>query len=201
MFYRHVWFFFQSTLKWASIQCTLARSSELEMESASEGISFFYLSLKMLQQRKQKEKKKVLCVLTQSEAFSRPAGVDIEWNNKCVQVAKQGKSCSSFINIKLDFIVTFHQAYNIISVEHSLAFWLLSERIMLQASIQQPTGQLNLDLPNNETKIHSCVTILHRRHGKTWLISYSPNHLWCINKAPVFWHSSNQERSLQRQID
>lgn len=89
-------------------------------------------------------------------------------------------------------LLKIQQASNVIYVEHSSAFWLPSERIMLQASCLPPTGQLNLDLPNNGTKIHSCVNILHRRHGKTWLVSYSPNHLWCINKALVFWHSNNQ---------
>lgn len=48
---------------------------------------------------------------------------------------------------------------------------------MLQASILQPTGLLNLDLPDNGTKIHSCVTILHRRHGKdvAYFIFFQPS--------------------------
>lgn len=77
-------------------------------------------------------------------------------------------------------LLKIQQAFNIIYVEHSSACWLPAERIMLQASFLQPTGQLNLDLPNNGTKIHSCVTILHRRHGKKWLILFSSNHLWCL---------------------
>lgn len=51
------------------------------------------------------------------------------------------------------------------------ACWLTVERIMLRASFLQPTGQLNLDLPNNGTTIHSCVTILHWRQGGTCVCS------------------------------
>lgn len=82
----------------------------------------------------------------------------------------QSKDCLIVPLSTLNWIslLKIQQGSNIIYVEHSFAFWLLSERIMLQASCSQPTGQLNLDLPNNGTKIHSCVTILHRRHGKTW---------------------------------
>lgn len=126
-----------------------------------------------------------MCSVSQQESASHGADTQPK-RSKGVRLIVP---LSTFNRISL---LKIQQASNIIYVEHSSAFWLPSERIMLQASCLQPTGQLNLDLPNNGTKIHSCVNILRRRHGKTWLISYSPNHLWCINKALVLWHSNNQ---------
>lgn len=124
--------------------------------------------------------------------FSLSAGVDITRSNEASWETEGLRLIVPLSMLNRISLLKIQQAFNIIYVEHSSAFWLPAERIMLQASFLQPTGQLNLDLPNNGTKIHSCVTILHRRHGKTWLISYSSNHLCCINKALVFWHSHNQ---------
>lgn len=180
---------------------TFTRRLKLK-RSALKRISFFMIRLKTLdrfEQWRQQGKLLAFCILT--VMFSQLARVDVTWSNAAAWETKGLHLIVPLSTLNWISLLKIQQASKIIYVEHSCAFWLRSERIMLQASCLQPTGQLNLDLPNNGTKIHSCVTILHRRHGKAGLISFSLSHLWCINKASVFWHLNNQELSLWRQID